>query len=47
MKTNLTTKQIKKIQNGKFAKVIKSAELIKAEEELEQAKKRVESLKNK
>lgn len=31
---------------GNFAKVIKSAELIKAEEELEQAKKRVESLKN-
>jgi len=33
--------------NGNFAKVIKSAELIKAEEELEQAKKKVESLKNK
>ncbi|MDQ5929479.1 MAG: hypothetical protein QG594_1258 [Bacteroidota bacterium] len=34
-------------KNGNFAKVIKSAELIKAEEEeLEQAKKRVESLKN-
>lgn len=32
--------------NGNFAKVIKSAELIKAEEGLEQAKKRVESLKN-
>lgn len=33
--------------NGNFAKVIKSAELIKAEEELEKAKKKVESLKNK
>ena len=33
-------------ENGNFAKVIKSAELIKAEEDLEQAKKKVESLKN-
>ena len=33
--------------NGNFAKVIKSAELIKAEQELEEAKKRVESLKGK
>jgi len=33
--------------NGNFAKVIKSAELIKAEEELEKAKKRVETLNGK
>lgn len=33
-------------KNGNFAKVIKSAELIKAEEELEQAYIKVESLKN-
>jgi len=34
-------------ESGNFAKVIKSAELIKAEQELEEAKKRVESLKGK
>ena len=34
-------------KNGNFAKVIKSAELIKAEQELEQAKKKVERLTNK
>jgi len=33
--------------NGNFAKVIKSAKLIKAEEELEEAKKRVETLNGK
>ena len=38
---------IRLFHDGNFAKVIKSAELIKAEEELEQAKKRVEELKGK